>query len=374
MENRDKRLQDMGSLIYKVLAGKGFDVTMYDPQLNVTTKPTEADWFWSDEMKMMVNIGQYTGGKNPLPLVRLNKSDVTDPDKFKDVLDTLKSNNVHGFSFDTEPFEGTLQTRHFKNFKESWNWTGSTRSSYLPINQVQVVIRHNRPWDRDALDKAQRWRRIRNIMLHTPDGQRFKFPHNHVCGARAMAQHLNHEKSMVDPEGRLIVNLVKLLQDLQPIQRQCRKRGASHMQAQILETRKKIKKFLEGMCRAETYQQSLDEAKEWSWNWKNSKSTSQQNLEQRQLDEWFEQFEPTRIFENDPNNSPEPVELSPKQKQQVETAYKWGDGDKFKMLDYLKDADVWWKSLWTKNPGAAASTVEREQRRIEKQLPAPKKS
>ena len=349
MQNRDSRLEDMGSTIFKVLAGKGFDVTMYDEQGNQTEKPTEATMLWSNDLKMMVVMSKQTLGKSPRPLISFYTSDVTPDEQFQDVYTTLKNSNLHDFSFDVKPYSRTLEAHHFKHFKESWQWTGTTRSSYLPINQVKVVIRHSRPWDREAMDKAQRWRRIRAIMLHTPDGQRFRFPHNHVCGARAMAQHLNHDRTMNDAEGQLITNLVKLLTDLRPIQRQCKQRNVDHLRTQILETRKKIKKFLEGMCRAETYQMSLDEAKQWSWDWKHDQS-HKSNPEQRQLDEWFQQFDPTRIFEN--SEDTESLE-------QIRTAYTASNKDMYRTLDYLKRNVPGWQSRFEADPKKVTDQIEK---------------
>ena len=348
----DPRLAAMGKLVYNVLAGKGFDIVMYDEKGNETESPSDATRLWSEDIKMMVEISLQTNGKSPKPLVTFYTSDVTPAEDWQDVRFTLNRADTDDFSFDVRPFGRTLAARDFKhsNVTEGLAWTGTTRSSYLPVDQVRVVIRHSRPWDRDTMERAQRWRRIRQVMLHTPDGQRFEFPYPHVLGARAMAQHLNQHRRMHDDQGQLIQNLVRLLLDLQPIQRQCRRRQALNLHSEILDTRKKIRGLLSGISQPETYATSIDEARDWSWDWKHqqrSQPQPQEFREERELSAWFEQFDPTRIFEDRSET------------QQVQDALDVSGGDKYRALDYLKRNVPGWEARFESNPLGVTEELEK---------------
>ena len=187
-------------------------------------------------------------------------------------------------------------------------------------------------------------------MLHTPDGQRFEFPYPHVLGARAMAQHLNQHRRMHDDQGQLIQNLVRLLLDLQPIQRQCRRRQALNLHSEILDTRKKIRGLLSGISQPETYATSIDEARDWSWDWKHqqrSQPQPQEFREERELSAWFEQFDPTRIFEDRSET------------QQVQDALDVSGGDKYRALDYLKRNVPGWEARFESNPLGVTEELEK---------------
>ena len=256
---------EMAKLIFSVLDGGGHEIKMYDENAKQVFTPEKANRIWSNSQKIMIVLGK-TEGSPPKPLVKFCTSDVTNPAVFDDFKNAITAHNIYDFTFETEPFATTLKPGHFEfmDIKESNNWTGTTRTSYFPIDNVNVVIRHSRPWNSDQMEKAQRWRRIKQILLFTPDGQRFKFPHNHVLGARAMAQHLNHENnSMHDNSGKLIQDLTKLLFDLRKIQFKCRPSQEWALQTHIVDTRQQIRRLLKAISQTHRYTESVDYAKAW---------------------------------------------------------------------------------------------------------------
>ena len=363
----DKIYGHMAELIFSVLDGSGHNIRMYNESGKEVFEPKDANRLWSDSEKIMVVIGK-TKGSTSKPLVTFWTSNVTNPKIFDDFKNAIEAHNIYDFSFDIKPFpDKTLEPRHFKfmDIKESSMWTGTTRTSYFPIDKVNVVIRHNRPWNTEQIDKAQRWRRIKQIMLFTPDGQRFKFPHNHVLGARAMAQHLNHDHGMHDVDGKLIQDLTKLLFDLRTIQFKCKTSQEWALLAHVIDTRHQIRGLLKAISQSHRYTESMDHAKKWIGEWSSKKfvKTPAQELtpsdselvtsveaptfkEARQLQEWFDSFEPKKIFENQ------------EKQEQVQIAWDQSGGDIDQTIDILKRTfPPVWQSEFEEDPKSVRAEV-----------------
>ena len=339
--------EEMAQLIFDVLSGKGHEIYMYDEKGNQVFDPKKSDRLWSNNEKLMVSLG-YTKGKPPKPLVTFYTSDVTDKKRFKDIKFALKRHNPWDFSFDTEHFARTLEPRHFKhmNVTETHSWSGSTRTSYFPINGVLVVIKHSRPWHKDNLDQAQRWRRIKQVMLHTPTGERFKFPLNHVLGAKAMAQHLSQQKSMHDPEGTLIQDLTKSLQNMSALQRRARRLGSTNLLNEISTTRGQIKKLLGQMAETRSYNEGVSKARKMLTDWKQpTKSLPLTFREAKDMMGWLESFD-LQISENEAKTD------------QVKAAWVASDGNKYQTLDYLKRNVPGWESRFEADPSAVTAELD----------------
>lgn len=88
---------------------------------------------------------------------------------------------------------------------------GSLKTSQQTLENVRILVRHKTPIDENV--RGARTRHISAIFLEC-NGERFRFPHNYLPGARAMAQHLAHGGTMTDKVGSYIAestgNLLKL--------------------------------------------------------------------------------------------------------------------------------------------------------------------
>jgi len=339
--------EEMAQLIFDVLSSKGHQILMYDEKGNQVFDPQKSNRLWSKNEKLMVHLG-YTKGKPPKPLVTFYTSDVTDSKRFNDIKFTLKKHNPWDFSFDTEHFARALEPRHFKhmNVSENHTWSGSTRTSYFPINGVMVVIKHTKPWQKDALDQAQRWRRIKQVMLFTPSGERFKFPLNHVLGAKAMAQHLAHQNTMHDADGKLIQDLTKSLQNMSSLQRRARRLGAMDLLDHIQGTRAQIKKLLSQISESRSYHTALASSRKLLLDWK--QPTPALPLTFREAQEmmgWLENFDP-QIVEDDSKT------------EQVKAAWLASDGNKYETLDFLKRNVPGWESRFEADPATVTAELD----------------
>jgi len=96
--------------------------------------------------------------------------------------------------------------------KESFSkMFGSARTSQQTLENVRILVRHKAPVSEEV--RGSRTRHISSIFLEC-NGERFRFPHISMTGARAMAQHMAHGGTFGDKVGSYISestgNLLKL--------------------------------------------------------------------------------------------------------------------------------------------------------------------
>jgi hypothetical protein len=88
---------------------------------------------------------------------------------------------------------------------------GSIKTSQQTLENVRILVRHKTPVDENV--RGARSRHISAIFLEC-NGERFRFPHSYLPGARAMAQHMAHGGVFTDKVGEYISestgNLLKL--------------------------------------------------------------------------------------------------------------------------------------------------------------------
>ena len=83
--------------------------------------------------------------------------------------------------------------------------SGSTKTSYQTLESVKMIVRHRKPVAEEV--RGSRSRQISAIFLEQA-GERFRFPHNNLQGARAMARHMYEGGEMGDAIGTYIVEAV----------------------------------------------------------------------------------------------------------------------------------------------------------------------
>lgn len=88
---------------------------------------------------------------------------------------------------------------------------GSKKTSYQTLESVKVIVRHKSAVDEEK--HGARSRAIHSIFLERA-GERFRFPHNYLPGARAMARHMYEGGELHDTIGSYIIeqtgNYIKL--------------------------------------------------------------------------------------------------------------------------------------------------------------------
>lgn len=82
---------------------------------------------------------------------------------------------------------------------------GTSRTSFQNVGEARIVVKHSSPVN-DA-NPAGRTHRIDSIYIESNSGERFRYPHRHLNGARAMARHVDNGGTVYDNIGEYISGL-----------------------------------------------------------------------------------------------------------------------------------------------------------------------
>lgn len=139
-------------------------------------------------------------------------------------------------------------------------WSGSTRTSYQPLNSVRIIVRHRRPVSEEV--RGSRTRNIHSILLqHGPE--RFKLPENSIIAARAMARHLENGGAVYDSIGTQINEMATEYRQLREFLRYVRSEklvneGNSAYVALALETCAHIRQTFHSLMGSKGYAAAVD--------------------------------------------------------------------------------------------------------------------
>ena len=99
---------------------------------------------------------------------------------------------------------------------------GSLKTSYQPLDNVKLVVKHTKPVNEEI--RGSRSRNISKIFIQANE-ERFLFPSKNLQGARAMARHIYNGGVMHDSIGESIVQMCKDFGTLKEFIRYVNKKG-----------------------------------------------------------------------------------------------------------------------------------------------------
>jgi hypothetical protein len=84
--------------------------------------------------------------------------------------------------------------------------TGSTKTSYQPLDNIKIVVKHRKPVNEES--RGARSRNIHSIYIQRGE-EKFKMAENSLKAARAMARHIHNGGEMFDRTGQAITEMAK---------------------------------------------------------------------------------------------------------------------------------------------------------------------
>jgi hypothetical protein len=82
---------------------------------------------------------------------------------------------------------------------------GTSKTSFQDVGEAKLIVKHSAPVNIE--NPAGRTQRIESIYIESADGERFRYPHRHLNGARAMARHVANGGTAYDAIGQYISGL-----------------------------------------------------------------------------------------------------------------------------------------------------------------------
>jgi len=228
-------IETLANKIFALLKGNGLQIKIFDDIGSETTDPSTARRFFINEPNLMVTIDE-EGNE-----IAFSKGSSVENEEITALQKNIRNlANEFLMNFDTKVFGKEIQPRHFsygaknksagagammeKSIGNDMNTLseslskmfGTARTSQQTLENVRILVKHKTPIDENI--RGSRTRQISAIFLEC-NGERFRFPHNYLPGARAMAQHMAHGGLMTDKVGGYITESTGQLLKLQSFNR-----------------------------------------------------------------------------------------------------------------------------------------------------------
>lgn len=190
--------------LFQILKGSGKTLTLYGSDGNKTYDPKKARRVFAVPGNLMVSVTEAGSDSE----VKLYLSQSTDVQEIAPLIQTLRQVTTrYNVLFNVRKFGRELQPKDFAyqvSVTEAAMF-GTARTSYQKFGPTKLIVRHTAPI-REGIIGA-RGRNILSMFVETAEGERFKFPANHLSGGRAFAQHINQGGKPHDNVGTQIAQL-----------------------------------------------------------------------------------------------------------------------------------------------------------------------
>lgn len=203
--------------IFNLLKGFGYEVKTFDVEGNNKVNPQESTRFVVEEPNILVRLDL-----NKNSIILNTSEDLTDH-KVRPMLKELSKDYLLNFDYNVfgkrlKP-KGELQDAEKNSEKDMADvmeaslgkLSGSTKTSYQPLENVKIVLKHKKAIDEEI--RGSRSRNIHSIFIQRGE-ERFKLPENNLAMARAMARHVQKGGEVFDEIGESIVDMARDLSKL----------------------------------------------------------------------------------------------------------------------------------------------------------------
>lgn len=192
--------------IFDQLKGFGYSIVIFDANNKQTMNADQGRTFYSKDDKFEVIIDERNN------LIKVKYGENTDQQKLNQFIASIKNGIAKKYviGVDRMPYTGKdIELKDTENehlVKESLGPTmGSMKTSYQQTEGAKLIIRHNKPVNEEV--RGSRSRNIQALFIENTQGERFKYPHNHLLAARTMTQHVAKGGTPYDQVGQKIIGL-----------------------------------------------------------------------------------------------------------------------------------------------------------------------
>ena len=117
---------------------------------------------------------------------------------------TFDTRDITKSNLDKRDYAYLAQKSGENNMSES-KLFGTSKTSYQDIGEAKIIVKHSQPVNYNI--PAGRTQHIESIYIESASGERFRYPHRHLNGARAMATHVANGGNPYDAIGGYITGL-----------------------------------------------------------------------------------------------------------------------------------------------------------------------
>lgn len=254
-----KAIQIISQDLFDKIRSRFSNLEMGDEQGAVTIDPAEARFFDFDVVFEGEELGRVSISINDPGSLKIYYSQGLTEDRVDTVkrewFDFLKEMRLFAMRrllrFDTRDItKNNLERKDFQhlattqgskedemNTMNESRWHRNTKKTSRAVKGgTEVIVRHKHSMDETHPALRSRANKIESIFIQNKLGERFKYPFEHLDGAFAMAQHVEHGGVPHDNLGKKIIEMSSQIAQLQTFERQVKKSTLHHDAMHITET------------------------------------------------------------------------------------------------------------------------------------------
>lgn len=209
--------KDIARELAATLTGLNHNVAMRDQDGKTTVDPGSAVYLYLLDRGLMVLIKHE---KNDIEIWYDPNS--TDAEWIKSELrprvEGVARRYLYGIT--VRSYAGEIEPKQFVHRTSVSESRNTTKTSYHPLGHTKVIVKHSKAVTEEK--PGARSRNIRDIFIEN-NGERFRYPHKHLMGARVMALHIDQGGRPWDELGEKIIEMSRRRKEIMELLRWSRR-------------------------------------------------------------------------------------------------------------------------------------------------------
>jgi hypothetical protein len=201
-------IESIAEKVFNILKGFGYAVNSYDASGQQSVDPANAVRFVVNKPNILVRLDSETD------TLSLSTEKSLSEHQIRKMLKNLAHDSIINFDYKifgktikpkTEGQRSEQTERDMAEVMEGFGtMTGSSKTSYQPLDNVKLVVKHKKPVSEEV--RGARSRNIHSIYIQRGE-ERFRMSENNLAAARAMARHVQLGGEVYDSVGESISNM-----------------------------------------------------------------------------------------------------------------------------------------------------------------------
>lgn len=210
-------IKDISKELAAAVAGVSHDANFKDTDGNDTLQQEEATYLYLPKYGMMVFINQ-EDTEVEIWYDPVKTDDEWLANNFKPMIESIARRYLYGIS--VRSYEGDIKPKQLSHRTEVTESRNSLKISYHPLGDTQIRLAHTKSITEEK--PGARSRNIKAVFIEK-DGERFRFPYNHLLGARVMGLHVESGGRPWDDLGEKILEISRRRREIMELLRWSKK-------------------------------------------------------------------------------------------------------------------------------------------------------
>ena len=210
-------INDISKEVAAAVAGVSHDANFKDADGNDTLNQEDATYLYLPKYGMMLFVNHdHTDVEIWYDPVKTDTDWLADD--FKPMIEAIARRYLYGIS--VRSYDGDIEPKQLSHRTEVTESRNSLKISYHPLGDTQIRLAHTKSITEEK--PGARSRNIKAVFIEK-DGERFRFPYNHLLGARVMGLHVETGGKPWDDLGEKILEISRRRREIMELLRWSKK-------------------------------------------------------------------------------------------------------------------------------------------------------